>query len=235
MSSGPRFWAVVPAAGRGTRMGGEVPKQYLPLAGRTVIEHTLERLLAHARIAAVTVAVADDDVYARRYLARVWSKPVKLATGGAQRAHSVLNALHSLRDELHADDWVLVHDAVRPCLHAEDLDKLMRTLERDTVGGILAAPLADTVKQVAEDGTIQATPDRQKLWRAFTPQMFRYGLLQSALQTALDSGRVPTDESAAMETAHPGQVRVVEGRSDNIKITRPSDILLAEAILGARA
>lgn len=215
-------------------MGGEVPKQYLPLAGRTILEHTLECLLAQARIAAVTVAVADDDVYARRCLARAWSKPVKLAPGGTQRAHSVLNALHSLRDELHADDWVLVHDAVRPCLHAEDLDKLMRMLERDAVGGILAAPLADTVKQVGADGVIQATPDRQKLWRAFTPQMFRYGLLRTALQTALDSGRVPTDEAAAMETAHPGQVRVVEGRSDNIKITRPSDVALAEAILGAR-
>ncbi|MDE2273938.1 MAG: 2-C-methyl-D-erythritol 4-phosphate cytidylyltransferase [Gammaproteobacteria bacterium] len=235
MSSGPRFWAVVPAAGRGTRMGGEVPKQYLPLAGRTVIEHTLECLLAQARIAAVTVAVAADDVYAKRCLAHSWNKPVKLAPGGAQRAHSVLNALHSLRDELHADDWVLVHDAVRPCLHAEDLDKLMRTLERHAVGGILAAPLDDTVKQVGEDGTIQATPDRQKLWRAFTPQMFRYGLLHAALQTTLDSGRVPTDEAAAMETAHPGQVRVVEGRSDNIKITRPADVVLAEAILGARA
>ena len=235
MSSGPRFWAVVPAAGRGVRMGSEMPKQYLPLAGRTVIEHTLECLLAQARITAVTVAVANEDTCIRRCLARAWSKPVKLVRGGAQRAHSVLNALDSLHAELHVDDWVLVHDAVRPCLHAEDLDKLMRTLERDAVGGILAAPLADTVKQVAEDGTIQSTPDRQKLWRAFTPQMFRFGLLRNALQTALDAGRVPTDEAAAMETAHPGQVRVVEGRSDNIKITRPADVVLAEAILGARA
>lgn len=231
MPEAPRFWAVVPAAGRGVRMGGEVPKQYLPLAGRTVIEHTLDRFLSHARIAGVMVALNAEDEYWPRYQPRNAPKPVRLVQGGAQRAHSVLNALNCLHDELQTDDWVLVHDAVRPCLHAEDLDKLIRTLEHDPVGGVLAAPLADTVKRVGDDGIVQSTPDRQKLWRAFTPQMFRYGLLLDALRAALDSGRAPTDEAAAVEAAQLGRVRVVEGRSDNIKITRASDLALAEAIL----
>jgi len=229
-----RFWAVIPAAGSGTRMGAGLPKQYLPLAGRTVIEHVLNCFLNHPSIVGVTVAIAADDRYWRQYQPRQLAKPLHTVPGGQERVHSVLNGLRALQDKLQADDWVLVHDAVRPCLHPEDLDKLIRTLERETVGGILAAPLADTVKRVGENNLIHDTPDRQKLWRAFTPQMFRFRLLTEALEAALASGNVPTDEAAAVEARFPDQVRVVEGRSDNIKITRPSDLVLAEAILTGR-
>lgn len=216
-------------------MGGEVPKQYLPLAGCAVIEHVLKCFLAHARIAGITVAIAADDTWWQRHRPRASGKPLRITQGGKERAHSVLNALHSLRVELRTDDWVLVHDAVRPCLHAEDLDKLMQTLEQDPVGGILAAPLSDTVKHVDDAHMIHDTPDRRNLWRAFTPQMFRYGLLNEALESALAAGHAPTDESAAVEALHPDRVSVVEGRSDNIKITRASDLALAEAILKSQA
>ena len=225
-----RHWAVIPAAGSGARMGGPVPKQYLSLAGRTVLEHVLNLLLAEPELAGVTVAVAADDPYWQRYLPRQPAKPVRIATGGETRAHSVLNALMSLRDELKDDDWVLVHDAARPCLHPRDLSLLIQQLDQDSVGGVLAVPVADTLKQVDDERRVTATTERGALWRAFTPQMFRYRLLREALEAALRGGKTPTDESAAMELAGHA-VRVVEGRGDNIKITRPDDVALAEAIL----
>lgn len=225
-----RFWAVIPAAGTSTRMGGEIPKQFLPLAGSTVIEHVLDVFLAHPRIAGISVAIAETDTYWRQYLLRSQAKSLRIAKGGMQRAHSVSNLLQSLRQELKQQDWVLVHDAVRPCLHAGDLDRLMDTLSLDPVGGILATPVVDTMKSVDPEHRISATPERQNLWRAFTPQMFRYGLLVEALDAAHQRGEMPTDEAAAMESAG-HTVRVVEGRSDNIKITRPEDLALAEAIL----
>jgi len=230
MQPAVRFWVVIPAAGTGTRMGGAIPKQYLPLAGRTVIEHVLDIFLFDPRIAGLTVAIAENDSYWQHYLVRSQGKPLRIVKGGAQRVHSVLNALHTLQQELHEQDWVLVHDAVRPCLHTGDLERLMQTLRQDPVGGILATPLVDTVKSVDHEHCIRATPARQNLWRAFTPQMFRYGLLMEALNAALKRGEAPTDEATAMESAG-HTVRVVEGRSDNIKITRPEDLALAEAIL----
>lgn len=228
-----RYWAVIPAAGSGVRMGSSIPKQYLSLAGRTVIEHVLAVFLAESRITGITVAVAADDPYWQRYLTRPQAKPVRVAHGGEERAHSVLNALMTLRDELADDDWVLVHDAVRPCLHPRDLEKLVQRGNDDAVGAILAVPLADTVKRVDADQHVVETPARGGLWRAFTPQMFRYRLLMEALEECIRSGQVPTDEAAAMERQR-HTVRVVEGRSDNIKITRPDDIALAEAILAYR-
>lgn len=231
----PRFWAVIPAAGSGVRMGSSIPKQYLALTGRSVIDHVLDIFLAHSRIAGISVAVADSDPYWSRYATQSHPKPVVTANGGEERAQSVRNALAGLETELQADDWVLVHDAVRPCLHKADLDRLMTTLESDAVGGILASPLADTLKQVDELGYIAGTPPRAGLWRALTPQMFRYGLLCAALDAAIASGDLPTDEAAAVERIRPGRVRVVEGRSDNLKITRPDDIASAEAILTRRA
>lgn len=233
-----RYWAVIPAAGSGARMGSPIPKQYLALAGHTVIEHVLGILEADPHVAGVTVAVAGDDPYWQRYLLGPREKPVRIATGGETRAHSVLNALISLRDELKPDDWVLVHDAARPCLHPRDLSLLIQTLGADPVGGILARRVPDTLKRVNDQQQVTATLDRGDVWRAFTPQMFRYRLLMEALEAAIRSGDPPTDEASAMERQK-HEVRVVEGRSDNIKITRPDDIPLAEAILahrvGARA
>jgi 2-C-methyl-D-erythritol 4-phosphate cytidylyltransferase len=229
-----RYWAVIPAAGSGIRMGGSIPKQYLSLAGHTVIEHVLGLLEAEPDVAGITVAVAPDDPYWKRYLLKPRSKPVLIAAGGRERAHSVLNALVSLRDELKDDDWVLVHDAARPCLHPRDLSLLIQVLAKDPVGGILAMPVSDTLKRVDDELHITATPDRSDLWRAFTPQMFRYRLLMDALAAAIGAGDVPTDEASAMERQK-HEVKVVEGRSDNIKITRPDDVGLAEAILAHRA
>lgn len=229
-----RYWAVIPAAGSGIRMGGSIPKQYLALAGHTVIEHVLGLLEAEPYIAGVTVAVAPDDPYWQRYLPKTRDKPLTIARGGKERAHSVLNSLTSLRDELKDDDWVLVHDAARPCLHPRDLALLIQVLGNDPVGGILAMPVADTLKRVNDEQHVTATPDRSDLWRAFTPQMFRYKLLMDALDASLRAGVVPTDEAAAMERQK-HEVKVVEGRSDNIKITRPDDVALAEAILAHRA
>ena len=229
-----RHWAVIPAAGSGMRMGSSIPKQYLSLAGRTVIERVVDVLLAEPAIAGVTVAVAADDPYWKRYLPGSWQKPVRIASGGETRAHSVLNALLTLDEELEQGDWVLVHDAARPCLHPRDIASLLRAVGDDPVGGILAVPVADTLKHVDEDRMIDATADRTGLWRAFTPQMFRYQLLKESLQAAFAAGETPGDEAGALERLrHP--VKVVEGRSDNIKITRPDDIALAEVILAHRA
>ncbi|HXH01714.1 MAG TPA: 2-C-methyl-D-erythritol 4-phosphate cytidylyltransferase [Candidatus Competibacteraceae bacterium] len=224
--SRPRHWAVVPAAGVGKRMQAARPKQYLRLAGRTVIEHTLHTLLAHPRIAGVVVAVAADDPYwpAQRLAA---GKPLLTAPGGTERCHSVANALARLAGLAAADDWVLVHDAARPCLRHEDLDRLLDTLADDAVGGLLAVPVRDTLKQADAAERVTATVDRSRLWHALTPQMFRYGLLRRALDSALAAGILVTDEAAAVEALGLAP-RLVEGRADNLKITRPEDLALAE-------
>ena len=224
---------MIPAAGIGQRMGSPIPKQYLSLAGKPVIEHVLDILLADRHIEGVTVAVADDP-YWQGYLLVPRGKPVRIASGGDTRARSVLNALVTLRDELKEDDWVLVHDAARPCLHPRDLSLLIQVAGVDPVGGILAAPVADTLKRVDDEHRVTGTPERDGLWRAFTPQMFRYRLLMDALEAAVRDGEAPGDEAAAVERSK-HSVQVVEGRSDNIKITRPSDVALAEAILKHRA
>src|SRR6185503_1389281 len=224
-----RYWAVIPAAGSGMRMGSSIPKQYLSLAGRTLIERVIDVLVAEPTIAGITVAVASDDPYWNRYLPGSWPKAVRIAAGGDTRARSVLNALETLKEELEDQDWVLVHDAARPCLDPRDIAALMQAVGEGEVGGILAVPVADTLKRVDEDKLISGTVERAELWRAFTPQMFRYKLLREALESALSSGEAPGDEASAMERAR-HTVQVVEGRSDNIKITRPDDIALAEAI-----
>ena len=229
MTEAPRFWAVVPAAGVGRRMGGEVPKQYLMLGEKPVIAHTLERLLNYPRISGVVVALSPEDQY--------WPDTgfendprVHRAAGGTERCHSVLNGLELLATLASPSDWVLVHDAARPCLRSEDLDRLISELETDSVGGILAVPVHDTVKQSDARGRAEKTVPRESLWRAFTPQMFRISLLQQALKSALDQDLVVTDEASAIE-AWGESPRLVEGHSDNIKITRPEDLELAAFFL----
>jgi len=219
-----QFWGVVPAAGVGARMGADRPKQYLELRGKTVIEHTLERLLAAELFAGIAVAVSPEDPYWPELpIAR--HPRVHTARGGRERAESVKNGLEFLAGLARHDDWVLVHDAARPCIHADDIRKLAETLRDDPVGGILAQPVHDTLKRV-EGGTISETVDRQQIWRALTPQMFRVGTLHQALEDAAARGLVVTDEASALELQ--GQrPRIVEGRPDNIKITRPEDLALA--------
>ncbi|MDX1376992.1 MAG: 2-C-methyl-D-erythritol 4-phosphate cytidylyltransferase [Burkholderiales bacterium] len=230
----PRYWAVVPAAGSGRRLGGETPKQYLALRGRPVIAHTLERLCSHPRIAGVVVAVAPDDPWWPRLALPAGGKAPRVVTGGAERCDSVLAALEALAERGAPGDWVLVHDAVRPCLRAEDLDRLIDALGADEVGGLLAVRVKDTIKRAGSDGAVSATVDRAALWHAQTPQMFRLGALRAALAAALARGRTVTDEAEAMELAGV-RPRLVEGHDDNIKITRREDMILAELVLARRA
>jgi len=225
-------WAVVPAAGRGTRFGAPLPKQYLPLAGRLVIEHSLRAVLDHPSVDGVVVALAagDPDWPGWREMG---GKPVLTCTGGAERADSVLAALHALPASVSEDQWVLVHDAARPCLHRDDLARLLEQGCADPVGALLAAPVRDTLKRADEQGRAAATEPREALWRALTPQLFRRGSLVRALEAAARGGVRATDESMAMERLGL-KPRLVEGRDDNLKITTPADLALAEFLLSRR-
>ncbi|MBI3345071.1 MAG: 2-C-methyl-D-erythritol 4-phosphate cytidylyltransferase [Gammaproteobacteria bacterium] len=226
------YWAVIPAAGVGARMGTERPKQYLPLRGKPVIEHCLDRLAAHPKVSGVVLALGQDDGYGAQFFSRpLWNgKPLHRVVGGAQRSHSVLNALVRLAEIAELDDWVLVHDAVRPCLRHADIDKLIATLEGHPVGGLLGVPVSDTIKRVAADHRAVETIARLELWRALTPQMFRLAALTRALTEAIERGIEVTDDAAAMSLS--GAVPVmIEGHADNIKITHPADLALAEFYL----
>jgi len=218
-----KFWAVVPAAGVGKRMNADRPKQYLELAGRTVIEHTLSRLLQANVFSAVAVAISVEDPYWPE-LDIAKHELVITAPGGKERADSVLSGLNAIREKANDDDWVLVHDAARPCLTATDIHLLIDTLVNDDVGGILALSSHDTLKNV-QGYDILGTLDRRVIWRALTPQMFRYGLLKTALEETEGNPAV-TDEASALELKGL-KPKIVEGRPDNIKITRPEDLGLA--------
>jgi 2-C-methyl-D-erythritol 4-phosphate cytidylyltransferase len=225
MNHSINFWAVVPAAGVGKRMNADRPKQYLELAGKTVIEHTLLRLLSAEVFTAVAVAISEEDPY--------WPdldvsahKKIITAAGGKERADSVLSALKAIRTVASDDDWVLVHDAARPCITTIDIHHLIDSLKTDEIGGILALSSHDTLKSVQGDNIIIGTLDRSHIWRALTPQMFRYGLLKNALEAA-EGNTAITDESSALELQGM-QPKIVEGRPDNIKITRPEDLALAQ-------
>ncbi|MFT4563744.1 MAG: 2-C-methyl-D-erythritol 4-phosphate cytidylyltransferase [Gammaproteobacteria bacterium] len=222
-------WAVVPAAGKGSRMGSDIPKQYLSLAGKPVLEHTLGVLTGHPRIGAVVLVVSGDDSRWPAITAQFDHRLI-VVTGGSERCHSVLAGLQCLRDRADDRDWVLVHDAARPCLRSEDIDHMLNNLSDSECGGILAAPVRDTLKRCTTNGEIEQTVDRTRLWHALTPQMFRLGGLCTAIQTALENGLVVTDEAQAIEAAG-GRPTIVEGHADNIKITHPEDLALAEMYL----
>ncbi|MAT65818.1 MAG: 2-C-methyl-D-erythritol 4-phosphate cytidylyltransferase [Gammaproteobacteria bacterium] len=225
MTQTQRYWAVVPAAGIGRRMGAEVPKQYLPLGRQTVLEHTLDALYEEPRIQAVCVVHGADDPYWKtlRYAA---PRPLIEAPGGAERSDSVLNGILNLLAQADPGDWVLVHDAARPCLRREDLARLIDTLSEDEVGGLLAVPTRDTMKEVDAQGRVVATLERSRIWHALTPQMFRLRTLHDALARARDAGHVVTDEASAIEYLGL-KPKLVEGHADNLKITRPEDLALA--------
>lgn len=217
------FWALIPAAGIGSRMCADRPKQYLALAGKTIIEHTLACFLGHPQLRGVVVSLALDDPF-WPHLPCANDPLIQRAEGGAERAYSVLNGLLRL-SQLGAQehDWVLVHDAARPNLARSDLDLLLTELAKDPVGGLLAAPARDTLKRAGKDGRVLVTVERSDIWQAFTPQMFRLGELQRALADALMAGVAITDEASAMEWAGHAP-RLIEGRSDNLKVTRPEDL-----------
>ena len=237
MNQKQNIWVIIPAAGVGRRMQTDVPKQYLTLNNKTVIEHTINVFISAEFISGIIVAVSAEDEY---WSGLEFKAPQRLHTveGGEERCYSVLNALTFLQQEAQPDDWVLVHDAARPCLRAEDLNLLLDKLINHDVGGILAIPVRDTMKRsrkrsgkrsgesAGDDVLIEATVDREGLWHALTPQMFRFGLLYQSLEEALSQGKLITDESSALELAGYQPV-LVEGHADNIKITQPDDLALA--------
>jgi 2-C-methyl-D-erythritol 4-phosphate cytidylyltransferase len=222
------LWCVVPAAGRGTRVGGVCPKQYLPLAGRPLIEHTLERLAAHPRIAGLLVTLGRDDAHWPG-ITELNGKRVLTAAGGAERSDSVLAGIDALPAAVGQDDFVLVHDAARPCVRLTDISTLIeRGSARD--GGLLGAPLRDTLKRADAAGCSVQTEPRDQRWRAFTPQLFRRGQLAAALRAASRDGRAVSDEAMAMELAGYAPL-LVEGAEDNIKVTTAADFPLAAYLL----
>ncbi|TWI08254.1 2-C-methyl-D-erythritol 4-phosphate cytidylyltransferase [Aerolutibacter ruishenii] len=231
--SGATVWAVVPAAGRGTRFGGEVPKQYLQAAGRPLIEHALTTLLAHPQVVGAMVALAADDARWPGWTS-LQGKPVLCCVGGGERADSVLAALDALPADAPTNALVLVHDAARPNLAADDLDRLIAAATAHADGAILGAPVRDTLKRADTECTIVATEPREGLWRAFTPQAFRRDALSAALRAVRASGVLATDEAMAMERAG-ARPLLVEGREDNLKVTTPADLVLADYLLSRRA
>lgn len=233
-----RYFLVLPAAGSGRRMQAELPKQYLELEGRSLLQHSLERLGALPEISGIVVALAADDArwpQVHAALPQIVAAKVSTVTGGAERMQSVANALDALLPKANAYDWVLVHDAVRPCVHPADVRRLMQETAYDDIGGLLGVPVRETLKECdTEHAFVARTVDRSRIWQAATPQMFRFAILQHALQQATQSADVVTDEAAAVE-ALGLRVRLVAGRTDNLKITYPGDLALAAAVLDAQA
>ena len=228
----PGTWVIVPAAGRGTRFGSPLPKQYLQVAGQPLIAYTLAALLAHPLVEGALVALSANDADWPGWTS-FHGKPVSTCVGGDTRAQSVLAALGVLPATVKADDFVLVHDAARPNLRSEDLQQLLERGRADPVGAILAAPVRDTLKRAGDDGGIERTEPRKQLWRALTPQLFRRLQLTRALQEASKSGIEVTDESMAMELQGLRPL-LIEGNEDNFKITTPADLARFEFILSQR-
>ena len=227
----PNFYALIPAAGSGSRMQDQLPKQYLPLAGKPMIFHTLHSLCNSPRLSGIFVVLAaEDEEWQKHDWSEFSDKLVSLPCGGATRAQSVLNGLKAASDGslLGDDDWVLVHDAARPCLTRTQLDRLLDELCDDEVGGLLAIPVADTLKRNNGAGRVACTESRENLWQAQTPQMFRHKLLVKALSIA--GGATMTDDASAIE-ALGYQPKLVLGDARNLKITYPQDLALAELML----
>lgn len=226
-----RYWGIVPAAGSGSRMQQSIPKQYSPLADSTVLEVTLRRLQALQFFESILVPIRADDT--------LWNTS-DIATdnffvsleGGTQRSDSVMAGLLALEGQADSNDWVLVHDAARPCFHRSDIKRMVELLADHPVGGLMAMPILDSVKRVDAGGTVIKTLDRKQLWRAQTPQMFRYGLIREALEEAIASESEITDEASAVELKGLMPV-VVRGSENNIKITLPADLALAEYYLAS--
>ncbi len=227
------FHVIIPAAGTGSRMANVLPKQYMPLAGKPIISHTIQTFFNHPRIASIHVALSADDLFWRDLPLDPASKLKLHYTGGDSRSETVLNTMLSI--QVADDDWVLVHDAARPGLTHALLDKLLNTLENDAVGGLLALPVADTLKKSGADHKIEQTVERTDLWQAQTPQMFKYAVLKHALQVAVIktndhvASSPVTDEAEAIE-AMGLQPTLVPGELRNLKITYPQDLELLEAL-----
>ena len=223
--SSVNYFVIIPAAGLGTRMKNAIPKQYLTVKGKSILEHTLKSLLSYQKFKKGVVVINKTD----KYWPSLQVKYSKLITaiGGQARCNSVLNGLLALKPYVKENDWILVHDAARPFIQLSDIDKLINALKDDPLGGILGTPLKNTIKYIDNKQYIFETLDRRSLWEALTPQMFRYHWLLQALSSAIEKNQAITDEANALELLgkHP---KIIEGRADNIKITDPYDLTLFE-------
>ncbi|NOR18818.1 MAG: 2-C-methyl-D-erythritol 4-phosphate cytidylyltransferase [Xanthomonadales bacterium] len=224
--------ALIPAAGRGTRYGGAVMKQYLPVCGKAVLAHTISLFQFHPMISGITVILAEDDQWFESSVGTL-ANMVETVIGGDTRAQSVRNGLQHVIDNHPDCNWVLVHDAARPCLSQVSLERLLVQGLQSPDGAILAMPVGDTLKQAGDDKEITATVDRQGLWAAQTPQLFQTETLTNAIDAAFQHGRALTDEASAMEFAG-AKPKLVMGSVANIKITHPTDLAIAEALLGRK-
>lgn len=226
----PALWTLVPAAGIGSRMGADRPKSYLHLGDQYLIDVTLQRLLGVDSVSLIHLALHPQDRWWPQTQSAQRADIVPYV-GGVERHDSVRAGLELIRPEAHPEDWVMVHDVARPCVSGEDIQALLEGLSSNPVGGLLAAPVVDTIKQVSESGAVERTLDRSRIWRALTPQLFRYGVLDRALRHACKHDLAVTDEASAVE-ALGLQPQIIRGRADNIKVTVPEDLELAAWLLG---
>ncbi len=229
MPNNARYWVVIPAAGIGKRVGIDKPKQYISVNDKTIIEHTINCFINREEIEGVVVAISKSDEYWPTLSISKHEKII-IAPGGDERYQSVFNGLHALHDKAEGDDWVLVHDAARPCLNQSAIDRLMINLRTHAVGGILALPCRDTMKRADNSNEIVETVERESLWHAQTPQMFKYGKLYSAIEKMLNEDIVVTDEAMAMELSG-YKPMLVQGHQENIKITHKDDLKHLELYL----
>lgn len=230
MNISPKYWVILPAAGIGRRLGANKPKQYLPLHGKPLIAHTIACFETHPCIQKIVVAVADNDTVWDQIRPALPHQKIMTVIGGKERYHSVYNALAALQEIAEPQDWVLVHDAVRPCLQRQEIDRLIYALKDHPVGGLLGIKIRDTLKKTDQNNQVINTLDRDNVWQAQTPQMFRYGLLWQALEMTIKNGHQITDEASAIELAGK-QPFMVEGSPNNLKITYTEDLMQAEQIL----
>lgn len=231
MKSPVRYYAIVPAAGIGSRMQSPIPKQYLNIAGKPLIHHTLITLLEYPKIVSVVLLLNPQDTF---WPALELKHPkLILAAGGSERYDSVANGLQVLMPKAKAQDWVLVHDAARPCLEPSDIDYLINELNSHSVGGLLGAVACDTIKRVNNSQEAIETLERNQIWQAFTPQMFRFGVLKEALNSAIKQQKKPTDEASAIESIGLKPL-LVQGKRSNIKVTNQEDLALAEFYVNSR-
>ena len=231
------IWAVLPAAGIGRRMGSGIPKQYLFIDGSPLLLHALRRLAAVQEIAKIVVVIHPEDTHwaeLQESISAEFENRIITVIGGDERYRSVLNGLAAMAEFADKDDWVLVHDAVRPCVRTTDIEKLIKEASSHAVGGLLGSPVDNTLKRVDQKQTVLETVDRESYWNALTPQMFRFAQLKEAIESVVASGAQVTDEAAAMEIAGFKPI-MVAGSKDNIKITHEADLLLASQILKQQA
>ena len=223
------IWAIIPAAGVGRRMARSQPKQYLKLKGKTIIEHSLRQISRCSAVSGIVVGIAEDDDYWDKFEIKN-KKLLGVYKGGTQRIHTVLNGLDFLSEWAGEDDWVMVHDAVRPCVCVEDVNKLVKQAMQSNRSAILASPVIETVKKINSDDEIETTLNREHLMLAMTPQLFPIKLLQQALRCAIDKAILSTDESAAVELLGL-QPLAITGQRSNIKITTAEDLQIADLFL----